>query len=96
VLLDRIVITGTLPEIAHAEAMARYLGIRGMRLFDYPRWAEPLREQLRTHAERLAAEAGLEIEFIRHYKNSLHMNFQEWQPMATPGQFIGALRCAQR
>jgi len=39
-----------------------------MRLFDYPRWAEPLREQLRTHAERLAAEAGLEIEFIRHYK----------------------------
>ncbi len=65
---DRIVITGTLPEIAHAEAMARYLGIRGMRLFDYPRWAEPLREELRAHAERLAAEACLEIEFIRHYK----------------------------
>ena len=65
---DRIVITGTLPEIAHAEAMARYLGVRGMRLFDYPRWAEPLREALRTHAERLAAEACLEIEFIRHYK----------------------------
>jgi len=65
---DRIVITGTLPEIAHAEAMARYLGVRGIRLFDYPRWAEPLREELRTHAERLAAEACLEIEFIRHYK----------------------------
>ena len=65
---DRIVITGTLPEIAHAEAMARYLGVRGMRLFDYPRWAEPLREALRTHAERLATEACLEIEFIRHYK----------------------------
>ena len=54
---DRIVITGTLPEIAHAEAMARYLGVQGIRLFDYPRWAEPLREELRTHAERLAAEA---------------------------------------
>jgi hypothetical protein len=65
---DRIVITGTLPEIAHAEAMARYLSTRGIRLFDYPRWAEPLREELRTHAERLAAEACLEIEFIRHYK----------------------------
>ena len=65
---DRIVITGMLPEIGHADAMARYLSGREIRFFDYPRWAEPLREQLRTHAERLAAEAGLEIEFIRHYK----------------------------
>jgi hypothetical protein len=65
---DRIVITGTLPEIARAEAMARYLGVRGMCLFDYPRSAEPLREELRSHAERLAAEACLESEFIRHYK----------------------------
>lgn len=48
--------------------MARYLSGRGIRLFDYPRWAEPLREVLRTHAERLAAEACLEIEFIRNYR----------------------------
>jgi len=38
---DRIILTGTLPEICHAEALARYLGSRGIRLFDYPRWAEP-------------------------------------------------------
>ncbi|MBM4093966.1 MAG: MarR family transcriptional regulator [Planctomycetes bacterium] len=62
---DRVVITGTLPDLCHAEAMAGYLGKRGIRLFDYPRWAEPLREVLRENAERLAAQSGLEIEFIR-------------------------------
>jgi hypothetical protein len=65
---DRVVMTGTLPEICHAKAMAGYLGARDIRLFDYPRWAEPLREEIRANAERLAAEAGLEIEFIRKLK----------------------------
>lgn len=62
---DRVVITGTLPDICHAGAMAAFLGARGTRLFDYPRWAAPFREELRTHAERLARGAGVEIEFIR-------------------------------
>ena len=65
---DRVVITGTLPDICHARAMASYLGGRGIRLFDYAHWAEPLRDELRANAERLAAEAGLEIEFIRKLK----------------------------
>jgi hypothetical protein len=62
---DRVVITGTLPDICHPAAMAGYLGYRDIRLFDYARWAEPLRDEVRANAERLAAEAGLEIEFIR-------------------------------
>jgi hypothetical protein len=62
---DRIVITGTLPEICYAEAMSGYLGSKGIRIFDYTKFAEPLREEIRGHAERLAAEAGLPIEFIR-------------------------------
>jgi hypothetical protein len=65
---DRVVITGTLPDICHARAMAGYLSYRGIRLFDYARWAEPLREEVRVNAERLAAEAGLQIEFIRKLK----------------------------
>jgi len=65
---DRVVLSGTLPEICHADALARYLTQRTIRLFDYARWAEPFRDELRTHAERLAAEAGLEIEFIRQLK----------------------------
>ena len=32
---DRVVITGTLPEICHAEAMGVFLSARGIRLFDY-------------------------------------------------------------
>ena len=37
----------------------------GIRIFDYPKWAEPYRDKIRRNAERLAAEAGLEIEFVR-------------------------------
>jgi hypothetical protein len=60
-----VVITGTLPDICHAAAMARHLSGRGVRLFDYPRWAEPFRDELRAHAERLAAEHGRTIDFIQ-------------------------------
>jgi hypothetical protein len=65
---DRVVIAGTLPDICHPKAMAGYLSYRDIRLFDYARWAEPLRDEIRANAERLAAEAGLEIEFIRKFK----------------------------
>src|SRR5262245_44004507 len=51
---DRVVITGTLPDIAHAGAMAAYLTGHHVRLFDYPRWATPLREEIRARAERVA------------------------------------------
>ncbi len=66
---DRVVLTGTLPDLCHAEAMAKYLGARKIRLFDYPRWAEPFREEIRTHAEQLAQAAGLTIEYIRRLKD---------------------------
>src|SRR5947209_736323 len=62
---DRLVIMGTLPGVCYAEGMASYLRTHGIRLFDYPRFAEPLREEIRQNAERLAREHGLEIEFIR-------------------------------
>jgi len=41
--LDRVVITGTIPSICHAEAMSAYLRFKSIRIFDYARWAEPLR-----------------------------------------------------
>ncbi len=65
---DRVVITGTFPDICHARAMAGYLSYRDIRLFDYARWAEPLRDDVRANAERLATDAGLQIEFIRKFK----------------------------
>jgi hypothetical protein len=48
---DRVVITGTLPDICHPRAMAGFLEYRKIRLFDFPRWAEPLRAELRENAE---------------------------------------------
>ena len=62
---DRLVLMGTLPGVCYAEGMATFLRRHGIRLFDYPRFAEPLREEIRQNAERLAQEYGLEIEFIR-------------------------------
>jgi hypothetical protein len=65
---DRVIIFGSLPDIGYADAMKRYLSLRGIRLFDYAQWAEPLRDEIRANAERLAAEAGIRIEYIRKPK----------------------------
>ena len=62
---DRLLIQGTLPGLCYAEGMTAYLKARQIRIFDYPRFAQPLRQALRQNAERLAAEHGLEIMFIR-------------------------------
>ena len=65
---DRVVIIGTLPGLCDTAGMTAYLAARGVRIFDYPKWAEPLRDQLRGHAERVAREHGLTIDFIRKLK----------------------------
>lgn len=62
---DRVIISGTLPQLCYAEGMERYLRSQGIRLFDYPRFAEPYRERIRENAEAIAQENGLEIEFLR-------------------------------
>jgi hypothetical protein len=61
---DRIVITGTLPQICYAQGMTGYLYHKNIRIFDYAKFAEPLREALRKNAESLAKENGIEIEFV--------------------------------
>ena len=62
---DRVVIQGTLPGFCYAEGMTAYLYANNIRIFDYPRFAEPLRNELRDNAEQIAKANGLEIEFIR-------------------------------
>ena len=61
---DRVVITGTLPTVCYADGMTRFLHANGIRIFDYPRFAEPLRERVRERAASLVAEAGVAIEHI--------------------------------
>jgi hypothetical protein len=65
--LDRVVITGTFPDICHAEAATRSLFNHHIRIFDYTQFAEPLRDQLRSHAEKLATDSGLTSEFLRNH-----------------------------
>ena len=61
---DRILIFGTLPGVCFADGMTSYLYQHKIRIFDYPRFAEPFRNQLRENAARIAADNSLEIEHI--------------------------------
>jgi hypothetical protein len=61
---DRVVITGTLPTICYAEGMTRFLYASGIKIFDYPAFAQTLRDRVRDAAASLAATAGLTIEHI--------------------------------
>jgi len=61
---DRMVVTGTLAQVCYAQGMTAFLKARGIRIFDYPRFAEPLRDAIRSRAREVAEAAGLEIEHI--------------------------------
>lgn len=61
---DRIVITGTLPGVCYAAGMTSFLYAHAIRIFDYARFAEPLRDRIRARAQEVCAEAGLEIEHL--------------------------------
>jgi len=62
---DRMLIFGTLPGICQAGGMTSFLYAHQIRIFDYPKFAEPYRDQIRENAERMAKAAGIEIELIR-------------------------------
>ena len=49
--------------------MTGYFYAHEIWIFDYPKWAQPLREALRANMERVAAENGIEIEFVRSRKS---------------------------
>jgi hypothetical protein len=66
--LDWVVIQGTIPSICHPKAMATMLDSRGIRLFDYTQFVHPFRDAIRAHAEKVAAEEGVTVEYIRRMK----------------------------
>ena len=51
-----------LAEVGYAGGMTSVLNARGLRIVDSARFAEPLRERIRSGAQRACAEAGIEIE----------------------------------
>ncbi|MEA2021433.1 MAG: MarR family transcriptional regulator [Candidatus Caldatribacteriota bacterium] len=62
---DRIIIQGVIPGWCYAQGMTSYLYANDIRIFDYPKFAEPLNKRIRENAERVAKENEIEIEFIR-------------------------------
>ena len=62
---DRLIFTGTLKQISYSKGMTGYLYSKKIRIFDYPRFAEPYKEVIRDNAERLAKENDINIEFVR-------------------------------
>jgi hypothetical protein len=65
---DRVIIAGTLPEFGHAQAATRHLNVQKIRNLRFAAFAKPLRDAIRANAERLAHEAGVEIEYLRKPK----------------------------
>ena len=61
---DRVVITGTLPHICYAKGMTAWLYAKGIRIFNYPKYADSLRQRIRKNAEKIAKDSGIEIEHI--------------------------------
>ncbi|MEO7852088.1 MAG: MarR family transcriptional regulator [Rubrivivax sp.] len=61
---DRLIITGPLPGACYAGGMTSFLYSCGIRIFDYPRFAEPLRERIRQRAQEVCTAAGVEIEHV--------------------------------
>jgi hypothetical protein len=62
---DRVVITGNIQSFCYAQGMTHYLYQQEIRIFDYAKFAEPLRERIRENAEALAEANGVKIEFVR-------------------------------
>ena len=61
---DRMIVTGTLPGACFAGGMTSFLYAHDIRIFDYPRFAEPLRERIRERAQEVCAAAGIEIKHV--------------------------------
>jgi hypothetical protein len=63
--LDRVIITGTLPNLCYREGMEHYLITQGIALYDFPAWAAAWREKIRERAVTEARQAGVEIQLVR-------------------------------
>src|SRR5205807_9727923 len=62
---DRVILQGRIPVFSYADGMTRYLTARGIKIFDFIKWASPTTDAIKEQAEALATEAGLQIDFVR-------------------------------
>ena len=62
---DRIIITGTLPEISYAEGITSYLYSKDIRIFDYAKFAEGLRDSIRKQIDSIVSESGVSVQYLK-------------------------------
>jgi hypothetical protein len=55
---DRMLVFGTLPKICFAGGMTSFPFERKIRIFDYPKFAEPFRNRIRENAEKDGGRSG--------------------------------------
>jgi uncharacterized membrane protein YfbV (UPF0208 family) len=63
---DRVLVRGQIQGLFYAQGMESYLRAQSIRLFDFPQFAMPFREEIRSNAEQLAKANGIQIQFIRN------------------------------
>jgi predicted transcriptional regulator len=63
--LDRLVIQGTFPEICFPGAITTFFYMHGIKIFDFKKWAAPMRDEINNNAKQIAQKNNIEIEFIR-------------------------------
>lgn len=86
---DRVIIRGYLQPLGYPKGMTKYLYQEGIRIFDYGKqFAEPLRNEIRANAARIAQENGIEIEF-RSGNESKRQEEHVQEIMAQRGQEPG-------
>lgn len=61
---DRILISGNIQPLCYAKGMTSYLYKQEIRIFDYPKFAKPLRNMVRSQAQKIAKDNNLDIEFV--------------------------------
>ena len=63
---DRMIIQRYIPGWSHAEGMTGYLNANRIRIFDFADFSQPLTDQIRANAQRIADENGIEIQLVLH------------------------------
>jgi hypothetical protein len=89
-----VIVHGRIPGFGYAKGMASYLRAQGIRLFDFPTFAQPLRDEIRSNAEELAAAHGIEVQFIRRHEQRkdlglCFMRVSTWCPFGVQAYFNG-------
>jgi len=61
---DRVIIVGHLGPLSYAQGMTNYLYGQQIRIFDYTKFAEPLRDEIKRTMKEIATENELKIDYI--------------------------------